>query len=474
MRDFVRMLVNGVEHQVRGDAMFLPLTDFLRDRLRLTGTKVVCSEGDCGACSVVRLVADSSGEIQAQPIKACLIIPALLDGAQLITVEALQTAQHLHPVQEAMITHQGAQCGFCTPGIVCALAALFDQKTSPDLKQVRNALTGNLCRCTGYEPILTASQHVHGKQHVLRDRFYDAKFAGSTVHEDLLLQANAVQCFAPITLAALCEYKQKNRDARIVASATDIGVQVNKGKSLYVHFCSPYRIKALASIQEESDALLVGAKVSLTELQQSVEKLYPEFFEMLKIFASPQIKNVATLVGNVANASPIGDTLPFLLAMNATVVLQSLEQTRFVPIEKFYLGYKKMDLKDNEIITHIRIPKLKPGQFLKLFKVSRRKDMDIATVTAAYLLDLKNDVINGARVVYGGVGPTVQRLPNTEAFLKGQMWSEATFAAAGDQARAEVSPQTDVRGSREYRLQLVKNLFLKLYYEKGDGAKYSA
>lgn len=474
MRDFVRLQVNGVEHQVRGEQMFLPVTDFLRYTLGLTGTKVVCSEGDCGACSVVQLVANSSGEIQAQPMKACLTIPALLDGAQLVTVEALQNAQHLHPVQEAMITHQGAQCGFCTPGIVCTLAALFDQKKSPDLKQVRNALTGNLCRCTGYEPILTASQHVKGKQHELRERFYDAKFEGKTAQDDLLLQVNGVQCFAPLSLKALCDYKQKNRDARIVASATDIGVQVNKGKSSYANFCSPYRIKELTSIQEESDAIVVGAKVTLTALQQSVEKLYPEFFEMLKIFASPQIKNVATLVGNVANASPIGDTLPFLMAMNAIVVLQSAEQNRHVAIENFYLGYKKMDLKDNEIITHIRIPKLKPGQFLKLFKVSRRKDMDISTVTAAYLLDLKDDVISGARVVYGGVGPTVQRLPNTEDFLKGQTWSEATFAAAGDVARAEVAPQTDVRGSREYRLQLVKNLFLKLYYEKADPAKYSA
>lgn len=476
MRRSVILYINGNRHEISGAQAFAPLTDYLRYAQRLTGTKVVCAEGDCGACTV--LCSSRPGE-KLKSLNSCITIPALLDGSHLITVEGLEDAADLHPVQKAMVNCHGAQCGFCTPGIVCSLAGLFEEHNEVTEKRARNALTGNLCRCTGYEPILKSAaavaEDLTGR---LKSRYLnDAKITQELrqiSNQDLFLECAAQSYFAPTSLQSLLEYKQSQPKARLIASATDMGVMANKGKLQYQALCSLNRVPGNEKIREDADHLVVGAGATLTDLQNAAKNLYPEFYELLKIFASPQIKNVATLVGNVANASPIADTLPFLFVMKALVEIQSTAGQRVVNINDFYRGYKVLDLKPDEIITAIRIPKLRGDEVLKLYKVSRRKDLDISCVTAGFLFKMRDETIAEARVAYGGVGPTVLRLTQTEDFLRGKTLDLNDLAQASETALAEVAPISDVRGSKDYRLLLVKNLFLKMHYDQVRGTKHCA
>lgn len=476
MRRSVILYINGKRHEISGTQAFAPLTDYLRYEQRLVGTKVVCSEGDCGACTVLQARGDSTNFIS---LNACITIPALLDGSHLVTVEGLEDGANLHSVQKEMVNHHGAQCGFCTPGIVCSLAGLFERHKEATEKQVRNALTGNLCRCTGYEPILKSAVAVSGdltgrlKKRYLSDSKIK-KELDQILRQDLFLESRDQSYFAPTSLTSLLEYKQSHPETRLIASATDIGVMVNKGKLSYQKLCSLNRVNQIRQVHEDADHLVVGAGVTLTELQNAVESIYPEFFELLKVFASPQIKNVATLVGNIANASPIADTLPFLFVMNAELEIQSLARKRLVNINGFYRGYKLLDLEPGEIIVSVRIPKLKNNELLRLYKVSRRKDLDISCVTAGFLFKMCDGAIEEARVAYGGVGPIVTRLRQTEDFLRGKLLDLNVLNQAGEIAKTEVSPITDVRGSKDYRSLLVKNLFLKMHYDQSGGTKHCA
>lgn len=467
-RDSVLLHINGTRHEIGGKLAFEPLSDYLRYALRLTGTKVVCAEGDCGACTVlVARVPDS----EFVPVNACITIPALLDGSRLVTVEGLEDQYGLHPVQDAMVAHHGSQCGFCTPGFVCAMAGLFERETEVTEKRARNALTGNLCRCTGYEPILRAAAAVNRDlTGALKKRYLGSPEAAAELaraaQEDLLLEDGGRVFYAPTELKRLTRYKKENPQARVISAATDLGVLVNKGKTSYQGLCSLYRVPETSRVQDGAGTLTVGASVTLSELKRAVKPHFPEFHDLLNVFASPQIKNAATLPGNVANASPIADTIPFLFVMNAELEIRGPSGKRRVNINDFYRGYKNMDLAPEEVIAAVRIPKLKRGETLRLHKVSRRKDLDISCVTAGYLFKMRGNTVSEARVAYGGVGPTVVRLPKTEEFLRGKTWDLNVLEEAGNTARSEVAPISDVRGSRDYRLLLVKNLFTKTYYTR--------
>jgi len=460
MRDHLRLLVNGQEHQVRGDAAMMTLANWLRRDVAATGTKIVCEEGDCGACTV--LLRRNGGDFQ--PVNSCILLVAQLDGTSIVTVEGLAQDGALTPLQQSMVVCHGAQCGYCTPGFVVAMTALFEKCDRVDEKQVRDGLTGNLCRCTGYEPIIKAALGVDGAASPrMRERY------PQTIDEagDPVRIGNF---FAPATLDDAIRFKGENPGCTIVQGATDVGVWMTKRNFAAPAMLSLSKIPGLDDLRADGDAIVAGANVTLSAFEAFIEQRIPELFGILNIFGSPQIKNAGTLAGNIANGSPIGDTLPYLFVAGAELELNG--GTRTVPINDFYLGYRKLDLKADEIITRVRVPVVKDK--LKLYKVSRRKDLDISAFTAAIRLATINGHINTATIAYGGVAPTVVRLPRTESFLAGKPVALATFEEAGRIARGEVTPISDVRGSADYRAQLAENILPKFWYDAFAGAVTSA
>jgi xanthine dehydrogenase small subunit len=444
MRSYIRLLINGNEHRVGGTDAFLTLGNWLRRFA--TGTKLVCEEGDCGACTV--LLRRNGGDFQ--PVNSCILLMAQLDGASIVTVEGLG----MNAVQESMVTCHGAQCGYCTPGFVVAMTALYERCDRVNEKQVRDGLTGNLCRCTGYEPIIKAALDVDGaSMPKMRERYPQTVDARDPVRIGSF--------FAPATLEDAVRFKGENPGCVIVQGATDVGVWINKRNFAAPAMLSLAKIPGLDELREDGDAVVAGANVTLAAFESFIETRIPELFGILNIFGSPQIKNAGTLAGNIANGSPIGDTLPYLFVAGAELELNG--GVRRVAVPDFYLGYKKFDLKADEIITRVRVPIVRDK--LKLYKVSRRKDLDISAFTAAIRLRTTDGHINSATIAYGGVAPTVVRLPRTESFLAGKPLALGTFEEAGRIARGEVAPISDVRGSADYRAQLAENILPKFWYD---------
>jgi len=444
-RDHIRLLVNGKEHRIGGPEALLTLGNWLR-REGTTGTKLVCEEGDCGACTV--LLRRNGGDFQ--PVNSCILLLAQLDGASIVTVEGLG----MNAVQQSMVACHGAQCGYCTPGFVVAMTALFEKCDRVNDKQVRDGLTGNLCRCTGYEPIIKAALDVDGAaMPKIRERYPQTLDARDPVRIGSF--------FAPATLDDAVRFKGQNPGCTIVQGATDVGVWINKRDFTAPAMLSLAKIPGLDELREEGDAVVAGANVTLAAFESFIETRIPELFGILNVFGSPQIRNAGTLAGNIANGSPIGDTLPYLFVAGAELELNG--GARRVAVGDFYLGYKKFDLKADEIITRVRVPVVHDK--LKLYKVSRRKDLDISAFTAAIRLRTTDGHINAATIAYGGVAPTVIRLPRTESFLAGKPLVLGTFEEAGRIARGEVAPISDVRGSADYRAQLAENILPKFWYD---------
>ncbi len=452
MRDYIVLNINGKTHRIEGDAAFQTLANYLRQDVGATGTKIVCEEGDCGACTVLtRRAADAD----YRPVNSCILNLAQLDGSSIVTVEGLsETKTVLHPVQEAMVQCHGAQCGYCTPGFVMAMAGMFEVCDRVNEKQIRDGLTGNLCRCTGYEPIIKAALSVDGASAAkMRDRYPELPDAGDSV--------TVGRFCAPATLDEAISFKRGHPGCTIVQGGTDVGVWVNKRNYAAPAMLSLSKIASLNELREEDGVIVVGANTTLADFETFITGRIPQLAGIMAIFGSPQIKNAGTLVGNIANGSPIGDTLPYLFVAGAMLELN--DGARSVPIDRFYLGYRKFDLHPDEIITRVRISIV--HDTLKLYKVSRRKDLDISAFTAAIRLAMTGDRIDRAGIAYGGVAPTVIRLPRTEAFLAGKSATLDTFEHAGRIARDEIKPISDVRGSADYRLQLAENIMAKFWYE---------
>ncbi|HEY8848438.1 MAG TPA: FAD binding domain-containing protein [Thermoanaerobaculia bacterium] len=452
MRDQIVFHINGREHGIGGREIFTTLANWLRYGVGATGTKIVCEEGDCGACTV--LIRRSTAE-EFKPVNSCIQILAQLDGASIVTVEGLKLNGALSAVQESMVIHQGAQCGYCTPGFIVAMTAMYETCNRVDEKQVRDGLTGNLCRCTGYEPIIKAALAVDATNSPkVRELYPHVPDARDAVRIESF--------FAPTTTEDAVRFKADNPGCTIIQGATDVGVWITKRQFTAPAMLFLGKIAALNELQQKQDRIAVGANVTLAKFEEFIRDRIPELYRILNVFGSAQIRCAGTVVGNIANGSPIGDTLPYLFVADAQLELAGTSGTRVVPIPSFYRGYKKFDLKPDEIITRVFVPVV--TDTLKLYKVSRRKDLDISAFTAAIRLRM-NGRIEEARIAYGGVAPTVVRLPKTEAFLTGKAPSGDLFQRAGELARSEVKPITDVRGSADYRLQLAENILSKFWYE---------
>ena len=486
-RGNVTFYLNGKRLEVSPEHSRMMLSDYLRYEKSLVGTKVVCAEGDCGACSVLRFFPHKAPQGSKNgfiAFNSCITTVAQMDGASLVTVDALakekEESIELSPVQSAMVACHGSQCGFCTPGFVVALTGAIEEKidskksTGPcclTSQEAKNALTGNLCRCTGYQPIIEAATSIDfSKVESVSERFYsnaqdkDLKKIQST---PLFVSDGHFSLYAPKNTRDAVKYLSKNKTARLIAASTDLGVVVNKGKVKFEKLLSLHLITELYDLKKVgAGRVSVGARVTLSELRSFLKKIVPEFSTFLDLFASPQIKNVATLIGNVGNASPIADTPPFLLVCDAVVHIAGPKGKRKVRLDQFYLAYRKTALKAGEMITSIDFAIPKKGESLALYKTSQRKDLDISIVNTAIRVNWKTaekSSIKDIQIAMGGIAATPFRFKKTEAYLKTVSCTDANLKKALVILHSEINPLSDLRGSTAYRRVLVENLFLKFF-----------
>lgn len=470
-RDYVLLFVNGQEKRVAGEEAFLTLANWLRNSQGLTGTKIVCAEGDCGSCTILVGRPTKAG-IDYQAVNSCITYPYLHDLCHIVTIEGIGTRERPHAIQAAMQKFHGAQCGYCTPGFICAAMAMAQKlkaKGRPVTEKVaKNYLTGNLCRCTGYEGILQAYTSLDLSAISSLDEVYPpekmlAKFSQHAT-DQVVVKAKDKVCHIPSSLKELKTLLGQSKQVVVSSGATDLGVQYNKGRLFAKEILCLNNIASLYEISQEGSEIHIGAKVTLSQVEREVESSFPELARLLKVFASPQIKNKGTLVGNIANGSPIGDCLPLLIVAEAKVCLESSTDKRELSLESYYLGYKKFALMPGEIVTKIILPK--SSDLFKMYKVSNRKDLDISTVNFAARIQLENSIVKKAKIALGGVGPTVVRVRQFEQLLIGRPWSWQELSGFADHLETEIHPISDLRGSSEYRKKLAKNLFLKLLHEE--------
>jgi len=466
----IRFVLNGKVVCVEGVPPTRTVLNYLRETASLIGTKEGCAEGDCGACTVV--VGElCGGKLRMQAVNSCIQFLPTVDGKAVFTVESLrQEDGTLHPVQQAMVACHGSQCGFCTPGFVMSMWAVYLEHcqagTVPDDAQLRTALSGNLCRCTGYRPILEAGTHMFALDRVAFDGAGLARELATLARDQALhLEVGGQQFYAPHTLDALVRLRSQYPGATILSGSTDIGLWVNKhfrdlGDIIYVG-----RVAEFLALNEANGEIYIGAGVSLSDAYALLTRHYPEIDEMCERFASVPIRNAGTLGGNVANGSPIGDSMPWLIAVGARVVLASVRGLRELPMEDLYLGYLKKAMEPDEVVAGVKVPLRSPLLRFRTYKVSKRYDSDISAVCAAFAIELSGTRIASARMVFGGMAAIPARAWHAEAVLAGRAWDEAALAAARVALAADYRPLTDMRASAEYRMRVAENLVTRFFLE---------
>ncbi len=477
----IRFYHRNAIREVSGASPTRTVLQYLREDARCTGTKEGCAEGDCGACTVVVGEPDGAGGVAFKAVNACVQFLPTLDGRALFTVEDLrQPDGSLHPVQQALVDCHGSQCGFCTPGFAMSMFALYEKhghattgcahRTTPSREEISNALTGNLCRCTGYRPIIDAAERMFDHAPLSPvDVQSLARTLDTIARDDTFHYEHAGRQFdAPRTVEALAKIKAEKPDARILAGSTDVGLWVTKqlrdiGDIVYVG-----QIDAFRRVETTDEWIEIGAGASVERAYAELAKTYPELEEMWLRFASLPIRNAGTLGGNVANGSPIGDSMPGLIALSARVVLGSIDGTREMPLEDLYLAYQKKDMAEHEFVAAVRVP-TRTGKRANLrfrtYKLSKRFDSDISAVCAAFAYIADGDVIREPRIAFGGMAATPKRAARAEAALADAQWHEATAQAAMRALGEDYAPLTDMRASSGYRLETAKSLLYRFWLE---------
>lgn len=455
MRSTLAFVLNGERVSLAEDAGRTVLT-WLRERRGLVGTKEGCAEGDCGACTAV--VADlHEGKVRYQPVNTCILCVGALDGKELITVDGLRALYNgaLHPVQKAMVDCHGSQCGFCTPGFVMALYSHYkgDRKLP-----IADAIAGNLCRCTGYRPILEAGAKAPGLADKELERAEDE--ARRKRLEGLPKDGTRVGGFcAPTSVAELAGFLSAHPDATILAGGTDVGLMITKQHRDLASIAYVGKVAELRTIKDSADAVEVGGAVTYSEAYGALADIHPDIGELLRRLGAVQVRATGTLAGNIGNASPIGDSMPVLLALGASLTLQKGSETRQVALDEFYTGYRKTVLKPGEFIRSVRIPKLPAGARFNAYKVSKRLDQDISAVCGAFYVQG-----NTVRFGFGGMAATPARARKAEA-----AWAKGIDAACAALAE-DFKPLTDQRASSWYRLTAAQNLLRKFHAHVGPRA----
>jgi xanthine dehydrogenase small subunit len=475
MKNSISFVLDGriVELPFIASSQLTPTTtvlNFLRGLPQHRGVKEGCAEGDCGACTVVLADLKADGTLQYKAADSCLMFLPMLHGKQLITVENLKDPSGtLHPVQQAMVNFHGSQCGFCTPGIVMTLFALYKSGTSPSREEIAGALSGNLCRCTGYEPILKAAADActgNGSDRFSADEARIAELLRSISHEGISISTGEQRYDQPASSEECLALMHDFPDAVIVNGATDVALRVTKKFEVLPHIIDCSRMAELQTIRNDDNSLTIGAGVRISEVMSLVEKDFPALHRMLTVFAAGQIRNVATLGGNIGTASPIGDTLPVLIAYGAEIVLRSQSGVRTVRADAFVKGYRKTERRPDELITAVVLPRPSAATQVRSYKVSKRRDLDIATVSAAFRLDLDpHGVVTDITLAYGGMAECTKRSAATEAFLKGKPWDRKNVESAQRLIDQDFNTISDVRGSAEFRRIAARNLLLKFWSE---------
>lgn len=450
----------------------LTVLNYLRENKRRCGTKEGCASGDCGACTVT-LGREENGEMVYETANSCLTFVSSLQGKQLITVEDLKQGDKLHPVQQAMVDCHASQCGFCTPGFVMSLFTLQKNSSGWQHKQAEQALAGNLCRCTGYRPIVDAARQAC--ENPQPDSFQQQ--AAVTAKRLSALKNDAVQtltqngntCFVPKTVAQLASLLEENPQAKLLAGGTDLALQVTQQYKALPVMIALEQVDELKVCQINPHEIVLGAGASLHRCYQLLAGEIPQFSAMLERFASLQVRHQGTLGGNIANGSPIGDTPPMLLALNASLELQQGEQIRRLPLKDFFLSYRKTALQQGEFIRAIVIPKVTGSQMFRAWKVSKRLEDDISAVFAAFLLETDEaGVVTEARLAFGGMAEIARRASHSEQQLLGQPLSLSTLEQACAALELDFKPLSDFRASADYRLQVAKNLLRRFYASRSD------
>jgi len=443
------------------------LLNYVRLKLKKTGTKEGCAEGGCGACTVV-LGELKNNNIIYKAINSCISFVPSLEGKQLILVEDLVKKNGtLHPVQDAMIKYHGSQCGFCTPGFVMSLFAMYKNFSSYNNERIHDSISGNLCRCTGYRPIVDAAKSLNNVSRL--DQFYNnrkktLKLLKKIDSKNLSFKNGNKKYFSPKNINQLKKIIKENPNSIFLSGGTDLSLQVTKERKEINNIISLNSIKELKFIKEKNGNIEVGASTSLKEFELFIKKYYPDFNLILKRYGSDQIRNVGTIAGNIVTASPIGDTLPLLLSLDAKIVLQKISNKTVLPLKKFFISYRKTRLKKGEFIHSIIIPIFKKNIF-KAYKISKRVDDDISTVCASFNLEIINNKIKNVKIAYGGMAPIPKRAINCEKTLVNSSLSEESFNKAMKKLERDFAPIDDMRASKSYRMEIAKNLLIKCFLE---------
>ena len=471
-RETLRMIIGWEPREFPLGDPNRTLLQFLREDLGLTGTKEGCAEGDCGACTVLlgRLV---EGKLRYRAVNACILFLGTLDGAQVLSVEHV-ALDGLHPAQAAMVAEGGSQCGFCTPGFVMSLVGMHVNGVGAERPAIDAALAGNLCRCTGYGPIIAAARRMTDEpvskawqvavaraEEQLREWAVDGRPFVSESRKGFFA--------APRSRESLAALMARHPDATIIAGATDVGLWVTKqgrrlDKQIYVG-----AVGDLHAIREDEDALEIGAAVTYAEAEAALLAAVPPLALTIGRIGSTQVRNSGTIGGNIANGSPIGDTPPPLIALGATLRLESAEGSREILLEHFFLSYGKQDRRPGEFVSAVRVPKPVPESF-RCYKVSKRFEQDITAVLGAFAVLVADGVVVSARLAFGGMAGTPMRAGHAEAALVGAPWTMASVRVAMDALTRDFSPLTDMRASAAYRLAVAQNLLERYFHDIDEGA----